>query len=194
MPDQTTDLALIEQVIAGSQPAFADLVKRYQRYVFTVALNFVKRREDAEEIAQDCFVKVYRSLATFQQQSKFSTWLYGIVYHTSMTFLRKKKVEKISIDDEENFLQIENQESDFRADKVERKSKSEYIQMATKMLLPDDAMILTLFYQGEQSLGEISKVTGYETNTVKVKLHRARLRLKEKLELLLKEEVKDLTN
>ena len=120
--------------------------------------------------------------------------MYGIVYHTSMTFLRKKQLNKVSIDDEENFLELENTESDFRADKVEKKSKAEYIQQATKMLLPDDAMILTLFYQGEQSLEEISKVTGYEANTVKVKLHRARLRLKEKLELLLKEEVKDLIN
>ena len=192
MPDQTTDLALIESVIAGNQPAFAELVRRYQRYVFTVALNFVKKREDAEEIAQDCFVKVYRSLATFKMESKFSTWLYGIVYYTSMTFLRKKQVNQVSIDDEETFLQLENHESDFKADRAEKKSRSEYVQLAIKSLLPDDAMILTLFYQGEQSLEEIAKATGYEANTVKVKLHRARLRMKEKLELLLKDEVKDL--
>ena len=60
-----------------------------------------------------------------------------------------------------------------------------------KMLLPDDSLILTLFYQGEQSLEEIAQVTGFEANTVKVKLHRARQRLRDKLELLLKEEVKD---
>src|SRR6185503_12515454 len=137
MPDQTTDLALIEQVIAGSQPAFADLVKRYRRYVFTVALNFVKRREDAEEIAQDCFVKAYRSLATFKRESKFSTWLYTIVYYTSMTFLRKKQVNQVSIDDEETFLQLESQESDFKADRAEKKSRSEYIQLAIRSLLPD---------------------------------------------------------
>src|SRR5690349_14099284 len=121
MPDQTTDLVLIEQVIAGNQPAFAELVKRYERYVFTVALNFVKKREDAEEIAQDCFIKVYRSLATFQKQSKFSTWLYTIVYYTAMTFLRKNQPEKVSIDDEETFLQLENKESDFKADQAEKK-------------------------------------------------------------------------
>ncbi len=192
MADQTTDLALIESVIGGDQQAFSLLVKRYQRYVFTVALNFVKKREEAEEIAQDCFVKVYRSLATFQRQSKFSTWLYGIVYHTSMTHLRKKQIDKISIDDEENAVQLENKESDFKADRAEKKSRTEFIQLGIKMLLADDAMILTLFYQGEQSLEEISKITGFEANTVKVKLHRARLRLKEKLEVLLKDEVKDL--
>ena len=192
MPDQTTDIALIDQVLTGNQAAFAELVDRYKKYVFTVALNFVKSREDAEEISQDCFVKTYRSLATFQRQSKFSTWLYGIVYHTSMTFLRKKKMDKVSIDDEETFVQLESKESDFRADKAEKKSRNEYVKEAMKMLLPDDAMILTLFYQGEQSLEEIAKATGFEANTVKVKLHRARQRLKDKLELLLKGEVKDL--
>ncbi len=101
-------------------------------------------------------------------------------------------MEKISIDDEENFVQVENHESDFKADRAEKKSRSEYIQQAIQMLLPDDAMILTLFYHGEQSLEEIARSTGFETNTVKVKLHRSRIRLKEKLELLLKGEVKDL--
>jgi RNA polymerase sigma-70 factor (ECF subfamily) len=192
MPEPTTDIALIDQVMAGSQPAFSELVHRYRKYVFTVALHFVKEREEAEEIAQDCFVKAYRSLATFQRQSKFSTWLYTIVYHTSMTFLRKKKMEKVSIDDEETFIQLENHESDFRADRVEKKSRNESIQQAMQMLLPNDAAIISLFYQGEQSLEEIAAVTGMEANTVKVKLHRARLRLKEKLGLLLNDEVKDL--
>jgi RNA polymerase sigma-70 factor (ECF subfamily) len=192
MPDQTTDIALIDQVLTGSQSAFGELVDRYRKYVFTVALNFVKSREDAEEIAQDCFVKTYRSLSTFQRQSKFSTWLYGIVYHTSMTHLRKKKMDKVSIDDEETFIQLESKESDFRADKAEKKSRNEYVQQAMKMLLPDDSMILTLFYQGEQSLEEIAQVTGFEANTVKVKLRRARQRLRDKMELLLKDEVKDL--
>jgi RNA polymerase sigma-70 factor (ECF subfamily) len=192
MIDQPTDIELIDSVVAGNQSAFGQLVKRHQRYAFTLALNFVKKREDAEEIAQDSFVKAYRSLATFQKQSKFTTWLYGIVYHTSMTFLRKKNIVKVSIDDEDSFLQLENKESDFKADKIEKKSRSEYIEQAIKMLLPDDALILTLFYQNEQSLEEIATITGYETNTVKVKLHRARLRLKDKLDLLLGAEVKDL--
>ncbi|MCY7410194.1 MAG: RNA polymerase sigma factor [Chitinophagales bacterium] len=190
--NQISDTDLIDSVIAGDQSAFGALVKRHQRYVFTLALKFVKRREDAEEIAQDSFVKAYKSLATFQKQSKFTTWLYGIVYHTSMTFLRKKNIEKVSIDDDENFLQIENKDAGFNADKAEKKSRTEYVQMAIKMLLPDDALIISLFYQNEQSLEEIAAITGYETNTAKVKLHRARLRLKDKLDLLLKEEVKDL--
>jgi RNA polymerase sigma factor (sigma-70 family) len=192
MRENQSDAELISEVLAGNSSSFSELVSRYQRYVFTLAMRFTKSREDAEEIAQDCFVKVYRSLGSFQGASKFSTWLYGIVYHTSMTFLRKKKLDIASIDNEETFLQVEDKASDLKANQVEQKSRSEHLEKAISMLLPDDAVIITLFYQGEQSLEEIAKSTGYEANTVKVKLHRARQRLKDKLSLLLKEEVKDL--
>lgn len=192
MRENQTDLELIDQVLAGTTTAFSELVTRHQRYVFTLALRFTKSREDAEEIAQDCFVKAYRSLAGFQRASKFTTWLYGIVYHTSMTFLRKKRLDITSMDDEETYLQVEDKASDLKANQVENKSRSEYLEKAIEMLLPDDAVIITLFYKGEQSLEEIATATGYEANTVKVKLHRARQRLRDKLELLLKHEVKDL--
>lgn len=192
MQNKFTDTELISQVLSGNQSAYAELIKRHQRFVFTLALRFAKNREDAEEIAQDCFVKAYRSLNNFQQTSKFTTWLYTIVYTTAMTFLRKKRVATIDIDDEESHVQLENHISDFNADTVEHKSKMKYVNQAISQLLPDDASIITLFYQGEQSLEEIAKVLGMEANTVKVKLHRARHRLKEKIEGLLHHEVKEL--
>lgn len=192
MQNKLTDIELIKQVLAGDQGAYAELVKRHQRFVFTLALRFSKNREDAEEIAQDCFVKAYRSLNSFQQTAKFSTWMYTIVYTTSMTYLRKKRLDTQSIDSEDSHIQLENQVSSFNADQVEQKSKYAYLNLAISQLLPDDAAIITLFYKGEQSLEEIAKALGMESNTVKVKLHRARHRLKEKLEGLLQHEVKEL--
>ncbi|AYL97856.1 RNA polymerase sigma factor [Mucilaginibacter celer] len=192
MQSKLSDIELIEQTLAGNQFAYADLVKRHQRFVFTLAMRFAKGREDAEEIAQDCFVKAYRSLASFQGQSKFSTWLYSIVYTTAMTFLRKKRVDTDSIDDEGTFVQVESHESAFDTNNIENKSRSFYLNQAIAQLLPDDATIITLFYKGEQSLEEIAQTMGIETNTVKVKLFRARQRLKEKLERNLKHEVKEL--
>lgn len=192
MQSKLSDIELIEQTLAGNQFAYADLVKRHQRFVFTLAMRFAKGREDAEEIAQDCFVKAYRSLASFQGQSKFSTWLYSIVYTTAMTFLRKKRVDTDSIDDEGTFVQIESHESAYDTNNAENKSRSYYLNQAIEQLLPDDATIITLFYKGEQSLEEIAQTMGIETNTVKVKLFRARQRLKEKLERNLKHEVKEL--
>jgi RNA polymerase sigma factor (sigma-70 family) len=192
MQSKLSDIELIEQTLAGNQAAYADLVKRHQRFVFTLAMRFAKGREDAEEIAQDCFVKAYRNLAGFQQQSKFSTWLYSIVYTTAMTFLRKKRIDTSSIDDDEGYIQIENKPSAYDAHNIENKSRSFYLNQAIEQLLPDDATIITLFYKGEQSLDEIAIAMGMEANTVKVKLFRARQRLKEKLERNLKHEVNEL--
>jgi RNA polymerase sigma factor (sigma-70 family) len=192
MQSRLSDIELIEQTLGGNQSAYADLVKRHQRFVFTLALRFAKGREDAEEIAQDCFIKAYRSLSAFQQQSKFSTWLYSIVYTTAMTFLRKKRIDTSSIDDDESYIQIEGKPSGYDEYNVENKSRSYYLNQAIEQLLPDDATIITMFYKGEQSLEEIAQVMGIEANTVKVKLFRARQRLKERLERNLKHEVKEL--
>ena len=192
MQSKLSDIELIEQTLAGDQSAYADLVKRHQRFVFTLALRYAKIREDAEEIAQDTFIKAYRSLASFKGQSKFSTWLYSIVYTTAMTFLRKKRVDTDSIDDENNFVKIENQASAYDVNSAETRSRSFYLDQAIGQLLPDDAAIITLFYKGEQSLQEIALAMGMETNTVKVKLFRARQRLREKLERNLKHEAKEM--
>lgn len=192
MQQQETDLALITAVLNGDTAVYSELVKRHQRFVFTLALRFTKNREDAEEVAQDCFVKAYRALGTFKQTSKFSTWLYTITYTSAMTALRKKKLVTLSLDDEEYSVQPVNPGSDFDADNIEKKSAYVYLNQAIESLLPDDAAIITLFYKGEQSLEEIGKALLMEPNTVKVKLHRARLRLKDKLQYLLKDEVKEL--
>ncbi|MBE7173340.1 MAG: sigma-70 family RNA polymerase sigma factor [Williamsia sp.] len=189
-----SDTEIISKVLGGESNAFAELVKRYQNYVFTLALRFTQQREDAEEVAQDIFVKAYRSLSDFRGTAKFSTWLYTIVYTTSVTFLRKKKLSTTSIDDEGTFLQLENRNSSFQANLVEQKSKNRSLNEAISMLSADDAQIITLFYKAEQSLEEISTILGMETNTAKVRLHRARTRLKEKLKLYLQDEMNAMQN
>ncbi|KQS41133.1 RNA polymerase sigma factor [Pedobacter sp. Leaf194] len=192
MKQELTDLQLIQNVLTGETGQYALLVKRHQRFVFTLALRFAKNREDAEEIAQDCFVKAYKALGSFKQTAKFSTWLYTITYTTAMTFLRKKRLDTSSISDEETFLQLENHTSAFNANVYEQQNSHAFLNQAIGDLLPDDAAIITMFYKGEQSLEEIGEALNMEANTIKVKLHRARQRLKEKLQYLLKDEVKEL--
>lgn len=187
-----SDIEIISRVLKGEQQAYALLVDRYKTYVFTLSLRFVKNREDAEEVSQDIFIKTYRSLADFRGGSKFSTWLYTIVNTTCITFLRKKKLEVHSLDNEKIFEVADSQDSGFRANQVEQKSRINMVNEAIGMLSGDDAEVLTLFYKGEQSLEEIGQVLGLEPNTVKVRLHRARQRLKEKMEKYFAEEVKDL--
>ncbi|WP_231425602.1 RNA polymerase sigma factor [Pedobacter sp. Leaf250] len=192
MVQTLTDLELIQNVLNGNSAQYAMLVKRHQRFVFTLALRFAKNRENAEEIAQDCFIKAYNALGTFKQTAKFSTWLYTITYTTAMTFLRKKRLNTLSINDEETIIQLENHTSSFNADGYERRDSYKYLNQAIQLLMPDDAAIITLFYQGEQSLEEIGEALNMEPNTIKVKLHRARHRLKEKIQYLLQDEVKEL--
>jgi RNA polymerase sigma factor (sigma-70 family) len=192
MQHKQSDNELILAILEGNTAVFAELVKRHQRFVFTLAMRYAKTREDAEEIAQDTFVKAYRALGTFKQGSKFSTWLFSITYTTAMTFLRKKRLPTDSIHDEENSIQLENHTSSYQADVIEKRSGHVFLNQAIDQLLPDDAAIITLFYKGEQSLEEIGLALNMEANTVKVKLHRARTRLKDKLQFLLKDEVKEL--
>jgi RNA polymerase sigma factor (sigma-70 family) len=187
-----TDTEVIARVLQGEQGLFAILVERYRNYVFTLVLRFTDNREDAEEMAQDIFVKAYRSLADFRGASKFSTWLYTIVHNTCISFLRKKKIDTVSIDRANTKIQVENRQSGFRADIVEQRSKHAMVNEAIRLLNPDDHQVISLFYKGEQSLDEIGRIMGLEPNTVKVKLHRARQRLKEKMEKHFSGELKEL--
>ena len=113
-----TDIDIISAVLNGNQQAYAQLVERYQGFVFTLVLRYVKSREDAEEVAQDVFVKAYRALADFKGQARFSTWLYTIATTTSITFLRKKKTDIQSLDDERVFETADNIDSGVSANQV----------------------------------------------------------------------------
>ncbi|MCX6319517.1 MAG: RNA polymerase sigma factor [Bacteroidetes bacterium] len=186
------DNEIISKVLSGDHQAYAGLVDRYQSYVFTLALRMVKTREDAEEVAQDVFVKAFKYLADFKGASKFSTWLYTIVHNTGISFLRIKKLDVHSLDNEQVFERADNLDSGMRANMVEQKSKIRMVHDAISMLSPDDAQIITLFYKAEQSLEETAQVLGIETNAAKVRLHRARTRLKEKMEVYFSEEIRNL--
>ncbi|HVK50103.1 MAG TPA: sigma-70 family RNA polymerase sigma factor [Pseudobacter sp.] len=188
------DTEIISRVLRGEKALFADLVKKYQNFVFTIAGRYTSNREDAEEIAQDVFVKAYKNLADFRGDSKFSTWLYTITSTTCISFLRKKKLTVHSLDQEHVFELADSQDSSFRANQVEQKSRLQMVNQAIQMLSPDDAKVITLFYKGEQSLDEIGQIMGLDPNTVKVKLHRARQRLKNKMEEHFLEEVKNIAD
>jgi RNA polymerase sigma factor (sigma-70 family) len=186
------DIDLIGQVLQGDQKSYAVLVGRYQNFVFTLVLRYVKTREDAEEVAQDVFIKAYKALADFKGQSKFTTWLYTIATTTAISFLRKKKVEVHSLDNENIFEAADTIDSGMRANQIEQKSKVQMVNAAIRLLGAEDSQVITLFYQGEQTLEEIAQIMGKEPNAVKVQLHRARGRLKEKMQKYFSAEVKDI--
>lgn len=188
MQTHPTDRELITQVLQGNQQSFAILVERYQNMVFTVAFRLVNNREDAEELAQSAFVKAYRSLSDYRGDAKFSTWMYTIVSSLGLSFLRKKRVETLSLSHEKVQVAADGVAGGFSANTIESKSRVYMVQQAISMLGHVDAQVLTLFYQGEQSLDEIGRIMGIEPNTAKVKLHRARGRLKKIMETKFTEE------
>jgi RNA polymerase sigma factor (sigma-70 family) len=193
MTASLTDNEIISRVLAGERELYSELVKRYQNFVFTISLKYTPVREDAEEIAQDVFVKAFRYLGDFRGDSKFSTWLYSIVNSTSITFLRKKKLETRSLDDERVFEAADNRPAEGFVSPTEQKSKLAMVNKAIQLLSHDDANLITLFYKAEQSLEEIGMILAIDPNTVKVKLFRARQRLKEKMEKFFAQDVHDLS-
>jgi len=194
MHAELVDMDIINLVLKGDFNAYSILVERYQNFVFTIVLRYIKSREDAEEVAQDVFIKAYRSLGSFKGDAKFSTWLYTVTTTTSISFLRKKRMAVQSLDNENVFELADNVDSGMTANQIEQKSRVNMVNEAIKMLSPDDAQIITLFYKGEQTLEEIAQILGKEPNAVKVQLHRARGRLKEKMQKYFSHEVKDIYN
>ena len=93
-----SDSFYIDQVLKGDTKSFAYLIDKHKDMVYTVALRIIRNREDAEELAQDVFVKAFQSIDKFKKESKFSTWLYRIAYNTSISKVRKKKMETSDLD------------------------------------------------------------------------------------------------
>ncbi|MBK7428013.1 MAG: sigma-70 family RNA polymerase sigma factor [Saprospiraceae bacterium] len=172
------DRELIDSTLRGNIHAFRMLVDRYQDLAYTLALRIVKSAEEAEEVAQDAFIKVHDHLINFRGDSKFTTWLYRIVYTTALNRLRKRKLTQVSLDDPT--ASYGNIASDSSADQPT--DKISMLKSAIAAMSSDDSTVLSLFYFDEMNLQDISQIMDIEANNVKIKLHRARLRLKTILE------------
>lgn len=179
MYENLQDTDIISLVLQGQQKPFAVLVDRYRHYVFTITMQYINSREEAEEVAQDVFIKVYRSLAGFNGKSKFSTWLYTIVHHTCLSHLRKRKHVTIPVDTGTDNLFIAGEKA---SDKTYNRSVQSLIDKAISLLEKPDAEVIILFYLAEQSLDEIAAITGQPANNIKVRLFRARQKLRDILQ------------
>ncbi len=175
---QEAEAALIRQAIAGNQSAYAALVRRYDRMVYGLALQMVGNREDALEVTQDAFLKAFRFLSSYRGESRFSTWLYRIARTSAINNLRRVRHETVTLDAPESPVRAMSSDIINGYEKVTTSERSEMLQRAFRMLLPDDGVVLTLFYLQEQSLEEICEVMGWTMSNAKSRLCRARQRLK----------------
>jgi RNA polymerase sigma factor (sigma-70 family) len=173
---------VLDRVLGGEQQAFALLVDAHKSYAYTIALKILNNRPEAEEAAQDSFIKAYQNLKFFNRQAKFSTWLYRIVFNTAISYKRKHRVK---LDDIEKADQVSSKENGVG---LEQADKSEFIQLALEKLSEADQLAIQLFYMKEFSLEEISGILNQPINTVKVRVHRARQRVGDELKKILREE------
>ena len=176
---EDSDIPVIDRILAGEVSLYTQLVDRYKSYCFTIAYRVVENRFDAEEVAQDAFVKAYRNLARFQRTAKFSTWLYRIVLNTAISYKRKVRPGH------EDIGKATASERHLGEDDLERNDKRKFLEAALGKLNEADRIALTLFYLQECSVEETAAITGMQVNTVKVRIHRARQRLADALKGIL---------
>ena len=181
------DRFCIERVKAGDVRAFSTIVSNYQKPVFTIILKIVANREDAEDIMQEVFVKVFKSLDRFKGDAEFSTWLYRIAYNTTISELRKKKIFFLPVNDS---LSLVNEQVTDEEELDLTDIKFQHLDDALKKLPPDEIFLITLYYYKEQSIEAISKISNLSVANVKVKLHRIRKKLALEINRLLEDELK----
>lgn len=186
--NKTEDIFYIEAVRKGNVSAFSVLIERYQDMVYSLALKLLKNTEDAEEMAQDTFIKAFQKLDMYEGKSKFSTWLYSITYNACISELRKRRIQFSSLEEQRFSDQDEMRiHSYFSENKKEDQEK--YLNLALSKLPEDDQVLVTLYYYENQSMDDISVITGLTVSNIKVKIHRARKKMYELLHEMLKEEM-----
>jgi RNA polymerase sigma factor (sigma-70 family) len=175
------DNTYIEQVLAGNLNAYSHIVDRYKDKAFNLAFRICGNTEEAEEIAQDSFLKAFRSLGSFKKQSSFSTWLYRIIFNTSISLVRARKQRVLSIEDfpadATDFIGFDANEEE-----AEEEYRKALVNFALQKLTDEERALVTLFYYDEMSSDEISEVTGMSKTNLKVRLFRARRKMQEIIE------------
>lgn len=184
-----SDHHYIDKVLEGDVSAYTQLVEKHKDMVFTIANKITRHREDAEEIAQDVFLKAFQHLKEFKKQSKFSTWLYRIAYNTAISKIRKKSLEYANLDD--NMIeQIPETEVEQELKDINEQEKKQLVDKALEQLNELDYLIIMMFYMKEKSIEEIAEITSLSKSNVKVKLHRIRKRIYRELYDLIGEKVR----
>ena len=184
------DLFYIDQITNGQTAVYAELVNQYKDKAYTLALRVVRNQEDAEEVAQDAFLKAFKGLKNFKREASFSTWLYRIVYNTALSKIKKKQLETAELNEAHyNYSSsgsLESMAGLVQADRVM------YVQKAINELSEEEALLVNLYYTHEKDMHEIAQITDLTHVNVRVKLSRIRGKLEGIFTRLLKKEIKDI--
>jgi RNA polymerase sigma-70 factor, ECF subfamily len=173
------DFQLIDSILEGNQKDFERLIKMYESNVFRVSIGLLHNKEDAEEVTQDVFLKVYRSLSTFNKKSAFSTWLYRLTINTCLNFLRKKKRNLLWTGLSEMF-QISSRETSSEAGMISR-SDNEIIKQAIDSLPQKQRFAFVLTKYEELPQKEVAAIMKLSEGAVEQLVLRAKNNLRKNL-------------
>jgi len=171
-----SDQYYIHKVLKGEVQAFSELVKRYQSMVYTIAYRMIRNKEEAEEVAQDTFVKAYTSLSKYRGEAKFSTWLYTIAYRNSLDVIKIKK-RMVSTEVLQEVSEADAGMVEDALSYLQDKERKKVISDGILQLPEEDAVIITLYYFEEKSIKEIKEIVGLTADNIKIKLYRSRKKL-----------------
>lgn len=180
--ENTQEGALMRRAQSGDEPAFQEIVERFQSKVFSIIHGIVRSRNDAEDIAQQVFSKVYFSLNKFDFRSSLITWIYKITVNECFDYLRKKKVRKLVYESdmsEDESRRVENLEpATDRAPRADQRlATQDYVLKLLSKVSDEERTLLMLKEVEGYSVEELSQMTSMNENTIKVKLFRARQKL-----------------
>lgn len=170
------DSFYVSEVLKGNVNAYTMLINKHKSMVYSICYKIVRKSEEAEELAQDTFLKAYEKLDKFRGEAKFSTWLYRIAYNAAISMTRKRRLEVHALDDS-TIANYSESEAHQNLDLIDYEEQQQMLQLALNTLSDEDYTIIHLFYLKELSVSEISTITGLSEANVKVKLHRIRKKL-----------------
>lgn len=175
-----SDFKLIDEATSGNEKAYAELMRRYRKSVYHTLLKMVHNTDDAEDLTIEAFAKAFRNLPKFKKEYTFSTWLFRIATNNCIDFIRKKRLETLSINTSYNNDNGENLNLDIRDEDLDpqesaiRIQKIELIRNIVTQLPPKYQKLVQLRYFEELSYDEIANELDAPLGTVKAQLHRAR--------------------
>jgi RNA polymerase sigma-70 factor (ECF subfamily) len=178
----TEETALVRRVQRGDELAFRKVVERYQTKVHSIIYGIVRNRNDAEDIAQQVFAKVYFSIGRFDSRSSLLTWIYKITVNECYDYLRKRRVRKLvyesDISEEDALRSVRSATAvDARPSVESDLARRDYVVKLLKRLSEEERSLLLLKEVEGHSVEELAELTGMNHNTIKVKLFRARQKL-----------------
>ena len=186
------DQYYIRQILAeGSEEALYKLVKKYQKQVFNLCFRIIRNREEAEEAAQDVFLKAFAQLKNLEDPTRFAAWLMRITYHRAIDYARLEKKRPVELD-EEGWARIEEQYEPGPQEQLVRMERIELIERILAVLPPTENALMSFFYMEEMSVKEVAELTGLSESNVKIKLMRTRKVVKKLLERSLGNEIEDI--